>query len=244
MKFLVLMLIFFEVLSAQVVCIHGFKGAPSDLHRIQTRLIENEFDVINYAYPSKDKKLLEHGHDLALFLQKVSSNRPGKPISFVAHSMGGLILRASLNDPACPEEAKKGYAVLIATPSQGCFFSRWYGSSRIGKWTLGPESGEEIASEQNRFEHLGQFPPKMKLLVIAGKIAWQNVSLAKPLKFRYNPIIRDDNDGLVRVVETHLSTPHKHIVIEGGGHDYILSMRETIDYVQLFLSPMQVVDAR
>ncbi len=245
MKYVLLASVFFiQSLLSQVVCIHGFMGAPSDLHRIQTRLIENGFDVVNYAYPSKEKKILEHGHDLAVFLQKLAKRRADMPISFVAHSMGGLVLRAALNDPLCPEEAKRGYAVQIATPNQGCFFSRWYGASRLGKWHLNSEAGKEFATDPNKFNHIGDFPPHVKVLVIAGKADWENTTLTKPRKFRYNPIIKDDNDGLVRVAETRLNTPHKHIVIPGAGHDYILSMKETIDYVHFFLSPMQVIDSK
>lgn len=232
--FLLSFLLLTPILSAQYVCIHGLMGVPANLGYIQNALIDNGLDAISYGYSSKEKTLQEHGHDLALFLKKMATNHPNKPIFFVTHSMGAIVLRAAINDPDCPEEAKKGGVVQIAPPNQGCVLGRKYYNYRIVSWQLGDKAGKEVAIERCGFKHLGDFPPSMRILIIAGRYKWKHVEFRHPFNVRYNPLIKGDNDGLIRVKETYLETPHDHVIVEKGGHDSILQNEETIDHILTF----------
>jgi len=79
-----------------------------------------------------------------------------------------------------------------------------------------------ILSREN-FDYLGQFPPQMDILVIAGKLGW-------------NPSIKKANDGKVAVEETRLSTPHKHITVLAG-HSWITYSPRVVKETRKFLKP-------
>ena len=175
--------------------------------------VEKEgMNVVHWGYPSLEKKIVEHGADLVLMLQEMAAVNPGKPIHFLTHSMGGLVLRAALNDPECPEEAKIGVAVLLAPPNQGAYWARAMYWIELVKYIGGDQSARELMTEPN-FEHLGQFPEIMPVLVIAGN-------------FSFNFLIPGPNDGSVAVSETYLTTSHEHVIIPEG-HKGILFSNES-----------------
>ena len=98
--------------SAETVyCIHGFLRKPSSMQKMAAVFKKEGYEVNDLGYPSREKSIQEHAEDLVVALQKTAEENPGELIHFVTHSLGGIILRAALNHPDCPEEAKKGRAV-------------------------------------------------------------------------------------------------------------------------------------
>ncbi len=190
----------------KLVTTHGILGAPWNMYYLSGEVQRPEM-TLHWGYPSTEKKILQHGEDLALYLLEVAIENPGKPIHFLTHSMGGLVLRAALNHPCCPIEAHIGKAVLLAPPNQGSAWGRMLNRVSLANYLGRENSGEELMTTMD-FEHLGPFPDTMKVMVIAGN-------------FSYNPLINDENDGTVGVTETYLKTPHKHVVIKVG-HKSIL----------------------
>ena len=129
-----------------------------------------------WDYPSSSQTIEEHSQLLVAELQKCAQHHKGEPIHFVTHSLGGIILRAALNHPDCPEEAKIGRAVLLAPPNQGSSFARFLNRFKLMKKILGQKSGKQLLTA-NTFDYLGQFPEKLDVLIISGT-------------FGYNPIIK------------------------------------------------------
>lgn len=82
------------------------------------------------------------------------------------------------------------------------------------------KAGQELMTEFD-FEHLGQFPESLQVMVIAG-----NYSL--------NFLIDGENDGTIAVSETVLSTPHRHEVIKAG-HKGILLNNDAAFLIKGFL---------
>lgn len=175
--------------------------------------------VIHWDYPSRDKTIKGHAEDLVIMLQLEAAKAPGKPINFLTHSMGGLVLRATLNHPNCPWEAKIGRAVLLAPPNQGSYWGRFIRKFYLVRCLAKDHSGEELMTALN-FEHLGHFPETMQVMVIAGN-------------FGLNPFIPFDNDGEVAVDETFLTTKHRHTVL-GVGHKTIIFSLEAADLAKNF----------
>ncbi len=202
--FLTLLLFFPTLLLGKesVYCVHGFLRKCSSMKGIGKAFQRRGYHAYLWDYPSRKKSIEEHAVDLAVELKERARQNPNEPIHFVTHSLGGIILRAALNHPDCPEEAKKGRAVLLSPPNQGSCYGRFLNHFRPIRKLVGKKAGMQLLNSQN-FEHLGQFPISMDILVISGTCSW-------------NPFIKGINDGTVRVIEGCLTTPHKHITIFSG----------------------------
>lgn len=205
----------------QLVCIHGLLGAPWNLFYYEYSFINNGWDVLNWGYSSLNKTIEEHANDLVIELNKLALEKPGYPLHFVCHSMGGLVLRAAVNHPNCPLEAQIGKAVLLGTPNQGASWGRFLEQFSLVKKIGKDKSALQLMTKEN-FDHLGQFPETMEVMVIAGN-------------FSLNPLIKEDNDGIVTVAETVLSTPHKHVTLYVG-HKGMLISKQAMEHVKMFLN--------
>ncbi|MFA6916624.1 MAG: hypothetical protein WC222_09520 [Parachlamydiales bacterium] len=203
----------------RLVTIHGFLGDTWNMKYMASGYSDKHVYVKHWAYPSRDKLIQEHGADLAHYLQKLARKKPGVPINFITHSMGGLVLRSAMNHPECPPEAKIGRAALLAPPNQGAgwgrFLDQYYFSHLIGK----EKAGKQLRSQAD-FEFLGQFPDTVQVLVIAGT---KNI----------NPWIKGKSDSTVTVDETRLNTPHQHKTVHAE-HTMILFSKRAYRYIKEF----------
>ena len=185
---------------------------------------------MNWNYDSKDKFIEEHGEDLARRLSYIAKTFPNESISFVTHSMGGLVTRAALNHELCPEQAKIGRAVLIAPPNGGTTYGRKLKKFRKLRTILGDKSGKQLmTTPAGGFDKLGHFPDQLDVLIIAGTAS-------------YNPFISGSNDGKVSVKETCLPTPHYHEK-SFAGHHWICHTPTVIQTTKDFISS-QPIDKR
>ncbi len=204
-----------------VVCIHGFLESSWNMHFMAKNLKRSGWKVFNWNYESRNKKIEEHSQDLVRELQKIASKHPNKPIHFVAHSMGCLIVRSALNHAECPEEAKTGKAILLAPPNQGSSWGRILAKFPFAKKMAKNFSGKQLMEEES-FQNLGEFPPSKKILIMAGNLG-------------FNPFITGENDGVVAVHETFLNTPHQHVVIKRE-HATIVFSKKALTIADQFLS--------
>jgi hypothetical protein len=209
----------------RVVCIPGFLGDVKDMARMQRAVECIGFKGCIWDYDGRRNLICEHAKKLVATLITISCEDPGRPIHFVAQSMGGLILRAALNDPCCPVEAKIGRAVLLAPPNQGSMLGRQFQSWRIVRFVLGSKSGWELLTyTADDIHQLGSFPPEMDILVVAGTKRTRNrfLNLAIP------------NDGIVAVEETYLETPFYFATVPIN-HFTLPTSVEAIEIAQNFL---------
>ncbi len=207
-----------------VVLVHGFMRKAGNMSMMQSSLKKEGWSVENWSYPSKEKYIEEHAEDLVYRLSEISKQHAGVPISFVTHSMGGLIVRCALNHPNCPNEAKMGRAVLVAPPNKGSVFARKLHNYKVFKAIAADKAGKQLmTTELEGFDYLGNFPDHMSVLVIAGTAG-------------FNPMISGTNDGKVAVSETYLNTPHSHETVLAG-HSWICHSPTVVKKAKAFLSP-------
>lgn len=203
--FLLLFLFFFQLspLKANtVVLVHGFLLSGYHLKPMEINL-RSTFPTTCFDFPSRKEYVQDSANRLVHYLKCLANFRPGEPIYFVSHSIGGLILRAALNHPDCPEEAKVGRAVLLGPPNQGSIFARYFKSWSGVRFLVGDKSGYELMS-YNPCDIpciFGEFPQTMEILVVAG---------CKGTEMVFGNI---PNDGYLTIEETRLNTPHYHIVL-------------------------------
>jgi triacylglycerol esterase/lipase EstA (alpha/beta hydrolase family) len=206
-----------------LICLHGIMGTKFQMYFMAKNLRKEGFNVINWGYPSRSYSIEKHAVSLIEELKILSKKKPGQPINFVAHSMGGLVLRAAINHPGCPEEAKMGKVVLIATPNQGSSLARYLSRFSFVRKVLQNKSGRQLMTKKD-FEYLGQFPhAKEDILVLAGRK-------------NFNPIMKEKSDGTVTIEETYLSTPHNHKIVNKG-HNSILYSKTAYRMTKNFLNP-------
>ncbi len=203
-----------------VVCIHGFFGSEWNMLYFRKHLLKDGWNVVNWGYPSRSATIKTHSEKLVLDLQQISQDHPGEPISFVAHSMGSLVLRAALNHHACPNEAQMGQIVLLAPPNQGSSYARMIAKLSLGRILLKEYAGLELSSKLD-FDHLGEFPKTANVLVISGDSGW-------------NPFLKGKNDGTLSLEETRLNSPHVSKEISTG-HKTILISKKALFLAQEFL---------
>lgn len=207
--------------------VHGLMRSRLSMVQIGTKLKKDDWKVLNWGYPSKSEKIEDHALALVKELKKIAKKQPGKAINFVTFSMGGLVVRAAINHPECPKEAKIGRAVLIAPPNKGAMFARYLSQFDIARWYLGKASGRQLMeTAHNGFDRLGQFPVEMPVLVISGTMGW-------------NPAIDGVNDGKVSLSETCLNSHHYHELCHAG-HSWICNSPKAIKLTRLFLKEEKI----
>jgi hypothetical protein len=181
--------------------------------------------VYLWGYPGRKKTIEEHADQLIKILQSIASENPGKPIHFVTHSMGGIIVRAAVNHPHCPPEAKIGKGILLAPPNRGAIMARQFQRCPIARGIFGSKSGAQLLTySAHEMADLGEFPPSMKMMVVAGAKG------SRYTKF----LAREPNDGKVTVEETRLNSPHIHKILHVS-HHWIMTSRESIFLTKGFL---------
>jgi hypothetical protein len=219
--FWALVFLFSPLAADTVYCIHGFMRAPSCMNKMARQFEEEGYASVKWGYPSKEKYIQEHAADLVKSLQETAAKKPGEPIHFVTHSLGGLIVRSAHNHPDCPEEAKQGRAVLLVPPNQGTQFGQFLGKSKPMRKMLGDRAGKQLMF-CDHFDFLGEFARGKQVLIISGTYGW-------------NPVVEGKNDGKVGVKESCLNTPHQHVT-HFSGHSWIMYSDGVIDTAKRFVA--------
>lgn len=207
------------------MCIHGFFRSNKCMIPVGHAFKNEGFDVYLWQYPSRRKTIEEHAENLVELLISIANERPGEPIHFVTHSLGGVIVRCAVCHPDCPHEAKIGKASLLAPPNKGAHLAHTFQRCPFVSWFFGKKAGRQLLFyEEKEMASIGEFPHTMQVLVIAGK---------KGSRFFQN-WVKGPNDGKVLVEETRLPTPHEHHVIHVS-HHWIMTSRESIALTLSFI---------
>ncbi len=205
-----------------VVAIHGLTLDSRTMSAVCHTLSCRNDEAYLWNYPSTKGTICSHGQQLYYILQDIAACRPGKPIDFVTHSIGALILRQALNIEGCPEEAKIGRTVMFAPPNQGSRLAReWKGFPPV-TFCVGTKIGCELMTYDAATIHaIGPFPPTMQVLVIAGYKG-------------SNMLFNEPNDGFIAVNETALDTPY-YFQSYRVSHGRLLTNPEALELMAYFI---------
>lgn len=235
MKKIVLLFIFLIQLSileagqGSVVCLHGFLRSYKCMIPLGNTLKREGLNVYLWDYQSRKATIDQHASNLVEVLNAIAHKHPGEPIHFCTHSFGGIIVRAAVNHPNCPEEAKIGKAILMAPPNKGAVLGRAFKDWGPVSWFFGKKAGKQLITySEEDMNAIGSFPETMDVMVIAGK---------RGTRF-FRLVHRAPNDGKVTVDETRLPTPHEHKILDVS-HNWIMTSRESIAITKDFLLPTE-----
>jgi pimeloyl-ACP methyl ester carboxylesterase len=173
-----------------VVLLHGLFRSRDCMIPLGDYLAEHgNYEVVNVSYPSTQADVQAHAKSLA----KVLDNLEGvDEVSFVAHSLGNLVVRDWLHEQYDQEHAKfkLGRFVMLGPPNNGAQFARTFKDNRLFSIVTGP-SGKQLGENwEELVKHLDT--PCCEFGILAGNAAIPN------------PLVDGNDDGMVAVSETKL----------------------------------------
>jgi triacylglycerol lipase len=204
-----------------VVLIHGLGRTDLSMIRLEAKLTERGYAVINVSYPSTQFSI-EHlaEEELAPAVEQCCT-AVGKKIHFVTHSMGGIVLRYYLADH---EMQNLGRVVMLSPPNQGSEVADWVAENELLQRVLGPSAEQLGTGPESVPNQLG--PVDFELGIIAGN---------RTLNPLFSRMIPGADDGKVSVERAKVEGMNDFLVVPHS-HTYIMMSDEVIEQVAHFLA--------
>lgn len=196
-----------------IVLVHGLWMKGPEMYLLRRRLRHAGYRVYQFSYRSVGRELAENASRLNEFVTRLGERR----VHFVAHSLGGLVVRRLFHDH--PDQPP-GHIVTLGTPHSGSYvadrLSRAGFIRKILGCSLMPLTGE--LSHWHGERQLGSIAGSMSI-----GLGWIVRDLPKP------------NDGTVAVEETRLEQGSDHLVVHTSHMGMLLS-RRVVEQTLHFLS--------
>lgn len=183
-----------------VVVLHGIGQSRWNMLGIARALKKAGFEARLFAYPSLRHDISALADRLSDHLTETRVWESGRPVHFVTHSMGGLVLRDYLAMGTAPEEWT-GRAVMIGPPHRGSEVADF--ASKFGPyhWFYGPAGRELTTVWQEANAARSRYP--------VGIIAGDAGKLYPVARFLFS----GPHDGRVAVDRTRLDGMADHLVL-------------------------------
>ncbi len=174
-----------------VVLLHGLGRSRSSMGALHLTLEQAGYEVMDVGYPSTRRSIAEHVEQLNGLLDQIAAHEGIKTVSFVTHSLGGMVARATLAAESQWQQSLGVHRlVMLAPPSTGSAIAQSLQHFLPFQWFAG-EAGQQLTLDEARRIPL----PSCKFGIVAGN--------RKPGK-GYNPLLDGEDDGVVRVEEARL----------------------------------------
>ncbi len=180
-----------------VLLVHGILRSTGTFFALERALIGAGFDAVAISYPSGRSTIEEHAEGLARLLNRQEGS---ETVSFVTHSMGGLVVRHLLaRDGAWKRRIKVHRVVMIAPPNRGSAIARLLEDVPAYRLITGA-AGQQLTPEEVATIPILDYP----FAIIAG---------GKSDDSGFNPLLPGDDDGTVRLAETRLEGAKDFLVV-------------------------------
>jgi len=220
-----------------VIVVHGLGASRQWMDSLSEYLREEGgLSVVNVGYPSTMGEIGEHADSLA----KVIKHLDGvERVSFVAHSMGNIVIRHCLNDLAmmpASEQPQITYHrfVMIAPPNHGALVADKFADNKIAQ-TLGGEAISQLATAKG-WQTLEQrlATPNFEFGIIVGGRGDDEGYLSS---------IPGDDDMLLSVATSKLAGATDFAQVKGI-HQTLPKNEQVLQYTLRFLQKGYLVSPR
>ncbi len=207
--------------GAPVVLLHGLLRSSASMSRLAGALAAEGFHVCNVSYPSRQHSIEVLATDyVAPEIARCFPNST-RPIDFVTHSMGGIVVRQLASTHAI---AAFGRVVMLAPPNHGSELVDRFGGWWIFQRINGPAGNELGTSPASIAAQLG--PAPFEVGIITGDRT-TNLILSAYIPGR--------NDGKVSVASAKLDGMKDFLVIPAS-HTFIMrnagAIRQTVRFLE------------
>lgn len=213
-----------------VVLVHGLGRSAGAFFRLKSYFTKAGYTVVPFEYPSMNASIETSAEHLA---DVVDSLDGIEQIDFVAHSLGGLVVRSFLGqrqnkqtkEAITGDNAKPPLHrfVMLGTPNNGAYLATLLKNVPAFQILFGP-AGQQLAIDVNGT--IAKLPtPHIEFAIIAG---------GRKNDAGFNPIIPGDDDGTVAVSSTRLEGAADY-AIAPVMHPMLLFDTDVIKATQRFL---------
>jgi pimeloyl-ACP methyl ester carboxylesterase len=201
-----------------VILLHGLGRSRAVMRRMERRCQQSGWTVANVGYPSLRKPLASNV-DLVRATARALNRNGAQQISFVGHSLGGLIARLAASN-AQHDGYTLGRIVLLGSPAGGSAIAEALKDFTPFRMIAG-DCGQAVTPLRAL-----QVPvPPAEIAIIAGGNG----------KRGYNPFLRGDNDGIVKVAETRLNGSESGFLLLPSIHPTLPMHRAAVTATLSFL---------
>lgn len=194
-----------------VLLLHGIFRSKDSWGPMTRALRRAGYDAEPVNYPSTRRPLEEHAAQVERILDRASNVAK---VSFVCHSMGGIVARVLLGrNGAWRQRIQAHRLVMIATPNQGAEIAETLSTLPIFPLTAGP------SARMLHRDRIREIPvPDIPFGIVAG-------SRGTPAGF--NPLLPGDDDMTVTVASTRLEGAEDELVVRAT-HTFVMIKPEVI----------------
>ncbi len=217
------LLLFFPPVALAADCIvllHGLARTAASLDKIDAALSREGYQVANIDYDSRQatiESLAPAAVERGLAQCEAQS---AERVSFVTHSMGGILLRYYLEQQ---EIGNLHRVVMLAPPNQGSKVVDVFRHVPGYRWLNGP-AGLQLGTGEDSVP-LALGPVSFELGVIAGN---------RTINFILSQFLENPDDGKVSVASARVAGMCAHIEV-AATHALMMRNDEVIDQVIRFL---------
>jgi len=170
-----------------VIFVHGIIRSSKSFNKMKSQLEAEGYSVYGFDYPSTRVEISKGAESLHSVIESLDGV---EEISFVVHSMGGLVVRSYL-DKHRDKRIKR--MVMLGVPNLGAKMADQVKELSLFKTIFGP-AGQQLVSDPDGL--IAKLPtPDFEFAVIAGSRGTED---------GYNPLVPGDDDGTVSVTSTRL----------------------------------------
>jgi pimeloyl-ACP methyl ester carboxylesterase len=197
-----------------VVTVHGLWMRGASMAILRKRLTPHGLSVMEFGYPSVTGSLPVNARALAEYVDAIACER----IHLVGHSLGGVLIRAMLDQYVPP---RLGRIVCLGSPLRGSVTA-----ARLARWPGGSRVIGRCMVELRRRGGFDAWPANVEAGGIAGDLPLGIGRLFGPFA--------EPNDGTVAVAETKVAGLRDHVVLRVS-HMALLWSAQVTEQVEHFL---------